>query len=338
MPPTLSQEKQAKYGTERLKSNPSSPSNAINAKKGTATNYVVGSLIIILILVSLFKIFTARPTTTDVATIRVVAAARDILPGVRVGYQDLRYVSVPAEYVSEAMFERTNKVVGRVSTMFIPQKNPIQDSFLHPVNRTLSHSLENHERAMTVKLSEEGLIDHQLYPGDRVDVLVTVDSNGKKYTKTICKNVKVLMATTRDMLMSNGRHSRNQNRITLAVLPDQAELISHAEAVGTTKLIMRNRLATNAPTVYGVSEEDLLPAKARESMVFGNNQSLNIPSAPPVAPPSFLPDLPPVPQAISNAIPDIIKEPVQRATGWVVEVFSGSKKDTYEFPHAPISE
>ncbi len=296
-------------------------------KSGNSTNMLVGVLLAILIVVGLVRMLTAKPPADETPRIKVVAAARDILPGVRVGFADVRYVDLPMDYATKTMFQRSNQVVGRVSTMFVPARNPILNSYLHPENKTLSHSLENHERALTIKLSEEGLVDHQLYPGDRVDVLVTSNKNSKKYTKTIAKNVKVLMATTRDMLQSNGRNSRSQNRVTLAVLPDQAELITHAEQVGTPKLILRNRLATNIPTVQGASEDDLLPESAAMDFPRNNNQLGNLNPPPMAEPIAALPDLPPAPPDFNQVLPQAVKNSV----GWVVEVFTGSKKDTYEF-------
>lgn len=323
MPQIVSTERNAKI---------SAKSGGGQAKGGNSTNTLIGILLAVLVVVGLVRMLTAKPAAPEIPRARVVAAARDIQPGMRVGFADVRYIDIPRDYANEAMFDKTNQVVGRISTIFIPERNPIENGYLHPVNKTLSHSLENHERALTIKLNEEGLVDHQLFPGDRVDVLVTSTKNSRKYTKTICKNVKVLMAATRDMLNSNGaaRNSRNQNRVTLAVLPDQAELITHAEQVGTPRLILRNRLATNTPRVYGASEEDLLPESAHLAAAtpgVQNGTGLIVP--PPVIEPILsLPDLPPVPPQLQQ-LPAAVKNSV----GWVVEVFTGSKKEIHEFPN-----
>lgn len=323
MPQIVSTERNAKI---------SAKSGGGQVKGGNSTNTLIGILLAVLVVVGLVRMLTAKPAAPDIPRARVVAAARDIQPGMRVGFADVRYIDIPQEYANQAMFDKTNQVVGRISTIFIPERNPIENGYLHPVNKTLSHSLENHERALTIKLNEEGLVDHQLFPGDRVDVLVTSTKNSRKYTKTICKNVKVLMAATRDMLNSNGaaRNSRNQNRVTLAVLPDQAELITHAEQVGTPRLILRNRLATNTPKVYGASEEDLLPESAHLAVATpGVQNGTSLIAPPPVMEPILsLPDLPPVPPQLQQ-LPAAVKNSV----GWVVEVFTGSKKEIHEFPN-----
>ncbi|MCA9803547.1 MAG: hypothetical protein KC777_16360, partial [Cyanobacteria bacterium HKST-UBA02] len=56
------------------------------------------------------------------------------------------------------------------------------------------------------------------------------------------------------------------------------------------------------------------------------NSSVNIP-APPPEPSGFLPDLP-APPPIESALPPVVKDSVK----WVVEMFSGSKKELYEVP------
>lgn len=331
MPQLVTQERSTKAPGDRF--GKGSGKGSGGNKKSNSTNLIVGSLIAILILVSLFKMLTAGPSEKDtVPKTRVVAAVKDIVPGARIGFGDIRYVTIPNEYLTKTMFTKSNQVVGRISTIFVPKRNPIQSQFLHPANKTLSHTLENHERAVTIKLSEEGMVDHQLYPGDRVDVIVTASKNSEKYTKTICHNVKVLMAPTKEMVTSNGTNSRNQNRVTLAVLPDQAELITHAEQVGKPKLILRNRLATNIANVAGVGNEDLLPDIAFKQSK-QNPVNLQAP-VPPPEPVGILPDLPPVPDAIQDVIP----QPVKNAAGWVVEVFSGSKRNTYEFSSPTATE
>lgn len=314
------------FTTDRQKATSGQP-----RKQSNATAIIFGSLVVLLLVVGIARMAMSKPDPAAMNRTRVVAAARDILPGTTVGFGDVRYMDIPNDYLGEGMFAKTNLVVGRISKVYIPERNPLASDMLYESGKTMAHELETHERAVTVKLNEAALVDHQLVPGDKVDVLVTAVKDGKRYTKTICQNVKVLMSSTRAMVSSQlaSRAGDLSKRITLALTPDQAEIVTHAEQSGHIKLALRSRLSVVESRLPGVSEMDLLPEKAM-SPQFGSgslpNNSSNIP-APPPEPSGFLPDLP-APPPIESALPPVVKDSVK----WVVEMFSGSKKELYEVP------
>jgi len=275
----------------------------------------------------------SKPDPAAMNRTRVVGASRDILPGTTIGFGDVRYMDIPNEYLSDGMFAKTNLVVGRISKIYVPERNPLSSNMLYESGKTMAHELETHERAVTVKLNEAAMVDHQLVPGDKVDVLVTAVKDGKRYTKTICQNVKVLMSSTRAMVSSQlaSRAGDLSKRITLALTPDQAEIVTHAEESGHIKLALRSRLSVVESRLPGVSEMDLLPDKAMSPQFSSRagslpGSSLDIP-APPPEPSGYLPDLP-APPPIESALPPVVKDSVK----WVVEMFSGSKKELYEVP------
>ncbi|MGD9682906.1 MAG: Flp pilus assembly protein CpaB [Candidatus Obscuribacterales bacterium] len=312
------------FTTDRHKVTPGQP-----RKRSNATAIIFGSLVVLLLVVGIARMAMSKPDPASMNRTRVVGALRDILPGTTIGFGDIRYMDIPNDYLSEGMFARTNLVVGRVSKVYIPERNPLSNNMLYESGKTMASELETHERAVTVKLNEAAMVDHQLVPGDKVDVLVTAVKDGKRYTKTICQNVKVLMSSTRAMVTSQiaSRAGDLSKRITLALTPDQAEIVTHAEESGHIKLALRSRLSIVESKLPGVSEMDLLPDKAM-SPQFGSqtNSSLNIP-APPPEPSGFLPDLP-APPPLESALPPVVKDSVK----WVVEMFSGSKKELYEVP------
>ena len=300
------------------------------ARKSNATSIVVGILIVLLIAVAITRMLISRPDPNAIQRVKVVAAQKDILPGTRINYSHIRYMSVPTDYLDEGLFQKTNVVVGHVTKHFIPARNPIHKAFLHPTGKSMSHSIENHERAITLKIEEEGLVDHHLFPGDRVDVLATMTKGGKKYTKTICKDVPVLSSVTKDMLESREFRGDSKNRVTLAVTPDAAEILTEAEQAGKLKLILRNKLTTSQPSLGGVGEDDLLPEKAHLEEALKKSAAVQAVGSFGALPPVPIPEPPPFEPLVSDSgLP-----PVNAATampdpvGWIVEVFSGSQKST----------
>jgi Flp pilus assembly protein CpaB len=278
---------------------------------------ILAAAILILLLIGIWRAFS-KPTE-KAETIQVVAAAADLPPGCRLAFPSLHYLSIPKRYLTPDMVTSFEQVRGRIIRTYIPQGEPISASMLMPAGQTLSLGFENDQRAMTLQLDEDALVDHSIYPGDRVDILCISNSKGEKFTKTIAQSVPVLMAVPKEAILSQRSRGNEQNRITLAVLPDQSEEIAEAVEVGKIRLVLRNRLSRVTASLSGVAPKDLLPAKALISEEPSAVAAMPLPPPPMVAPP---------PPAEIKAEQPPAKNPLQ----WVVEVFTGSQRSTYGFP------
>lgn len=279
-------------------------------------------MVVMLVLIGGGIVRNLAKPQQKVETVKIVGAAVDLTPGTRLNYHSLHYVSLPKDYVTDEMMTRSSEAVGRVVKVFIARGEPISESEVMSANQTLQSIVETHERAISLKLDDDSLVDHNLYPGDNVDVIVTATKDSSKYTKTICQKVRVLLSLSKEALASTAARNEDRNKITLAVSPEQAELLSEAMETGKIRLVLRNRLATGVRKLYGASEGDLLPGQAFA------DQANKAKSKTTVLP--FLP-APPPPVFSTEPLFSPPPAPVQDALGWVVEVFQGSRKETHEF-------
>ncbi len=269
---------------------------------------------VLFIVAGLFR-SSAPKAKTELAT--VVGAATDIAPGTRLSFSSLHYVQIPLRYHNESMLASNEQVVGSIAKCFIPRGEPICKNYLFARNQFLSANLETHERAISLKLDDDAAVDRTIATDDLVDVVVTIVKDGKHYTKTIAQNVRVLLAGSKEALESRSLRSQQAN-VTLAATPEQCQAISAAQESGKLKLVMRSRLSTTVMNIPGISEDDLLPAKAFE-------KDRPLPIRPqPIQIPNF-PQLIPPPSAFTPAPAQPALPP---ALGWVVEVFSGNKKES----------
>lgn len=298
---------------------------------------ILVALLVVLAGATVFKAMTPKPV---VQTMNVVGAGQDILPGTRISYNNLHYVAVPASFEKEGLFAKNNMVVGRIARTFISKGEPLHETSLLKEGQTLSQQLETHERAISLKLDDEALVDHGIAGGDKVDVIFTATKEGKKYTKTICQNLPVIFSLPKEAVKSKSLQGHDASRITLAVTPEQAEILSQAEETGRIRLVLRNRLSTVEPKSYGIAEDDLLPAKAQSPaqpslpatvpspIPFNNN--LQQAALPTLTDPTQIP--PPPPLFDINQVKTMPE--VKKAADWVVEVFTGNRRETHEFPRA----
>jgi pilus assembly protein CpaB len=322
-------------GRERL------PAKSVSPKSFNLVPILI-ALVVILLLVAAARTFA--PHAPVAKTVQIVGAGQDIFPGTRISFQDLHYVIVPDSYYSDDMFTKTNLLVGRVAKTYIGKGEPIVNANLFAGKDGIAQRIENHERAITLKLDDYALVDHSINSGDKVDVIVTSTLDGRKYSKTVCQSVPVLFSYPREALHSTSLRGQESSRITLAVTSQQAELLALAEESGKIKLVLRNRLSSELPHLIGYGESDLLPSKALEAKehlkLAAEGRGLSIPQngvnsnlMPPPPLSSGLLDIPSPSVSIPPSI-DAALAPIGKTARWVVEVFSGSKRDLYEIPQS----
>ncbi|RPI27751.1 MAG: Flp pilus assembly protein CpaB [Acidobacteria bacterium] len=79
-------------------------------------------------------------------------------------------------------------------------------------------------RAMSISVSEAGSVGYFVQPGDRVDVMGTMNMQEQLITRTILEDVQVLAVGGHEQPDSSAFHTREgYSTVTLAVTPPQAE-------------------------------------------------------------------------------------------------------------------
>ena len=134
-------------------------------------------------------------------------------------------------------------------------------------------------RAASVEVNQVSGVSGFVLPGDRVDVLITVDplhSAENAVTRTLLQNIEVLAAGQKTQQPDNKPIA--VQAVTLLVNPQGAEVLAHAQHEGEIHLVLRN------PEDQGEAEV----------ASFSTRQMLGI-SDPPPAKPRRVVSLPPTP-------------------------------------------
>jgi Flp pilus assembly protein CpaB len=263
--------------------------------------------------------------------LKIVTVKRDTAAGVRLGFMSLQFLDIPKELATADMITSLSDVDNHITKAFIPAGEPLRKNMFFRGERGLSQSLEPDERAITLKLDDDYLVDHQIVPDDLVDVLVVSSKDNEKYTKTICQAARVVMCTSKEQTLA--RHlGGNANKITLAVNPILAESISEAAEVGKIRLALRNPLSVRKEALDGAEEKSILPSSAFQKEKEASAQAIQsqnrerqmtLLTLPP--PPAFAS----VP--VTETAPAAAAAPVT-PLDWMVQVFSGNKKETVSVP------
>ncbi|HZI38091.1 MAG TPA: Flp pilus assembly protein CpaB, partial [Acidimicrobiia bacterium] len=128
----------------------------------------------------------------------VVVAANDVTFGTKLDRDLLKVVNYPKDSVPPGAYSSLDSVVGQTTKIFLATKEPVLMSKLSTIGGGLSMMVRPNMRASSVTVNLVSSVSGFVVPGDRVDVLVTIDRTGggtqSATTRTILQNIEVLAA------------------------------------------------------------------------------------------------------------------------------------------------
>jgi len=195
---------------------------------------------------------------TDVASTKVVVAARDLAFGTQLGEGMLEVIDWPSSSTLKDTLADPTAIYQRVTNTAILRGEPLVSAKLAPLGEKggLSALLREGRRAVTVKVNEIVGVAGFALPGNYVDVMVNAaDKSGKVISKIVLQRILVL-ALAQDASTSETK-PRVVNAVTLEVTPQQAEQIDLARSVGSLSLVLRSQVDTRYIATTGASMDDL---------------------------------------------------------------------------------
>jgi pilus assembly protein CpaB len=205
---------------------------------------LLAALVISLGITSVFYIrITRTQASSRPKTKRVVAAAVALQPGTPITAENLTEINWPENVALEGLVEKKEEVTGHIVMYAIAANDPVLKRDLASSSSFgLAAKIPDGMRATAVKTNEVMNIAGFIFPGSRVDVLVTIRSdnnNASTTSRTVLQNVQVLSTGTRMDPDPNGK-PENVSVVTLLVTPEQSEKLALAENQGTIQFVLRN--------------------------------------------------------------------------------------------------
>jgi len=186
---------------------------------------------------------------------KVLVAQRALPVGTIITADAVAYQLWPKEMVQDAYFidgeSDMNTLLGTVVRHPITAGEPVtQGSLVAPGDRGfLAAALGPGMRAVTVPVSAKTGVGGFVFPGDRVDLVLTQTVKGEddgaplKASETILKNIRVLATdqSTETTHTPDGKTVvRAFRTVTLEVTPKIAEKVAVAQTIGTLSLSLRS--------------------------------------------------------------------------------------------------
>jgi len=253
---------------------------------------------------------SARPKTRSIVGARVA-----LQPGTPIAAEDLTQINWPQSVALDGLIEKKEDVSGHVLVYAVAANEPVMRRDLASSSSLgLAARIPDGMRASAVKTNEVMNVAGFIFPGSRVDVLVTLRSEATSAstttTRTVLQNVQVLSTGTKTEPDPSGK-PENVTVVTLLVTPEQSEKLALAQNQGTIQFVLRNGGDSAKPDTPAVDMAELA----------------GIHKEPPA---------PPQPQPAPKRVVAAAKPAVAPAAVlYVVETVANGKVTTAKFPANP---
>lgn len=202
---------------------------------------------------------------------KVLVAQRALPVGTIVSADAFKFQEWPDELVQDAYFIEgeadLNALMGTVVRFPVTAGQPLtKGALVSPKDRGfLAAALGPGMRAVTVPVSEKTGVAGFVFPGDRVDLVLTQTVDGDDNQKlnsaeTFLRNVRVLatdQSTTQEKNDKGETVVKTSETVTLEVTPVMAEKIAVAQSFGTLSLSLRSLSDTNGGVEEALASGDI---------------------------------------------------------------------------------
>lgn len=286
-------------------------------------------------------------TTTEAPKDTIVVAAMPIKFGDTLSSEKLREIAWPAGVLPEGSFRTAAELLdpekgNRQALQAIGVNEPIlAPKITGPGQRaTLSAVLDEGMRAVSIRVNDVLGVAGFVFPGDRVDILLTRNVEGQSYVDVLLQSVKVLAV---DQIADETKENPTVVKaVTLEVDTKDAQKLTLAAGAGQLSLALRQAAsgegeATQRITLSDLSGEtpaDVAKRQAEEQRLTALEAGIKSLGA------SFDDKLTKLSQSKPEAeVKEVVKEVVkyvepEKPAHATVGVFRGTERQVYDVPRA----
>ena len=201
---------------------------------------------------------------------KVLVAQRALPTGTIITADAIGYQLWPEELVQDAYFldgeADVSKLIGTVVRHPVTAGEPVtQGSLVSPGDSGfLAAALTPGMRAITVPVDAQSGVAGFVFPGDRVDMVLTQTISGDegtslKASETILRNLRVLATdqSTTQTTVDGKTQVRAFRTVTIEVTPSIAEKVAVAQTIGTLSLTLRSLADSEHELERAIASGDL---------------------------------------------------------------------------------
>ncbi len=196
----------------------------------------------------------------------VVVAREEIPARTKITSDMVTLIPYPKDLITGGAVLDRKEVEGRIVMVRLNAKEQIRaaDLLADGQNPGISYDIPEGMRAIAIGADEIRAVGTSVKPGDRVDILATYSepNTHQETTQMILQNVLVL-AVNKGETETQGKGGANSS-MTLAVKPEEAELLTAADRAGALRVMLRSPSDKSVVSSPGVTSRDFQGNKTFE--------------------------------------------------------------------------
>ena len=247
--------------------------------------------VLAVVLMQMYKTNLAKELGVSGTRVPVLVASEKIPAFTEIESSQLQVKEYPENFVPPGHHPKAlmRDLIGQTTVFDIMPGDPILTKDMALTQRTaqLSTKILKDMRALALPVDKVNSFGGLLRPSDHVDILGTFQkpSSGDVETVTLLQNVTVLAvggqlgnsSSSSSSSRKGGRRTR-ANTVTVAVTPEEAELLVFAQDRGTLGLTMRGKDDVNdEPSLTGKSFADIFEPTVRKKIQQKRNTRVSTP-------------------------------------------------------------
>ena len=222
---------------------------------------------------------------------QIVVAATDLSVGATLAQKDVTLLDWFSDALPSGAFTKTDAVVGHPLLYPMSAKEPIlqRDLGVEGAGIGLAGKIPEGMRAVAIRSNEIIGVAGFLYPGSRVDLLMTFTPPGGNMplTDTVLQNVEVLTAGQTIEPDPQGR-PQTVNVVTLLLNPVDSQKLQLASGQGNIQFVLRSGVDQKSAEVRPTRLDELMAGQKPPPVVAAPGVRHARPSKPSLQPPIYL--------------------------------------------------
>jgi len=213
----------------------------------------------------IFSYLKSRPLQAGEEMMPVVVAVQDLTYGNTLKPEQMRIVNYPKSSLPKGYYSVKDSLVGQVTKVFMMENEPVTASKLSSAGGGLSLRIADGMRAVSIQVDKVSGVSGFVLPGDRVDVIATVDRYGADndaIATTVLQNVEVLAAGEKTE-QQNDKVIESQ-AVTLLVDGAGAQALALSSNQARMSLALRNPNDNDTMAIVGVTRKEIMEGKKRK--------------------------------------------------------------------------
>jgi pilus assembly protein CpaB len=237
------------------------------AKKPGAGGIILVAVILGLIAAyMIYRLESNREKQAKEHWVPIVTAREDIPARTKITSDMVTLIPYPRELLTVGAILDRKDVEGHITMVRLKAKEQIRTTDLLGGGQSagISYDIPEGMRAMAISADEVKAVGSTVKPGDRVDILATYADPvaHQETTQMILQNVLVL-AINQGETETQGKGGAKSS-MTLAVKPEEAELLLAADRAGSLRVMLRSPQDKSIVQSQGVTVRDLVGKKTFE--------------------------------------------------------------------------